>query len=79
MFFLFYLKYPPDKYQAIPHDISNHNFDKFEFRKIDWDKDRNLKQTLFVGRPVDFKNGTYPLKTIKYLNGEDAIEIVRPL
>ena len=79
MFFLFYLKYPPAKYQMSPHNINNHNFDKFEFRKIDWEKDQNLENTLFVGRPTDFNASSRLLKTFEYLNGEDAIKIVKPL
>ena len=79
MFFLFYLKYPPQKYQVISNGVNNHNFDIFEFRKINWDKDRNSKQTLFVGNSTDFKDGADALKTIKYLNGEDAIKIVKSL
>jgi 4-amino-4-deoxy-L-arabinose transferase-like glycosyltransferase len=77
IFFLFNLKYSPKKYLSQQHDINNHNFEKFEFRNIDWGVDHNMKNTLFVGRPSDFNDGQV-LKTIKYMDGEDAIKIVVP-
>ncbi len=76
-FFLFNMKYPPQKYLSQNHDINNHNFEKFEFRNIDWSNDRNMRNTLFVGRPSDFNNEKI-LKTVKYKNGDDAIKIVVP-
>lgn len=78
IFFLFYLKYPPRDYQHLKTSVGNHNFDKFEFRKIDWDKDKSLRNTLFVGRSGDIKDGQV-LKNINYLNGEEAIVIAKPL
>lgn len=80
MFFLFNSKYSPGKYLSKNHDVNNHNFSNFEFRNIDWNNDRNLKNTLFVGRSSDFSGENLEvIKTIKYLDGEDAIKIVRPL
>src|SRR5665811_705190 len=83
MFFAFYLKYPPDKYQIFAKDQSGgfaekHYFDKYEFRPIDWDKDSKEENVLFVGKPEEFpaqgKNMSI-ISTIKYLNGKEAILI----
>lgn len=47
IFTLFYLKYPPEEYQKIQR--RSYDFGKFEFRKIYWPDDQNLKNTLFIG------------------------------
>lgn len=79
IFFLYHLKFDPQSYQNTSHDVTNHNFDKFTFRKINWDQDKYLKDTLLIGKPGDFQKDAEPLKLIKYLNGEEAIKIVKPL
>lgn len=54
IFYLFYGKYDPKKYLAnldlnyIGTPRKHYDFDKFKFRKINWDIDKNLKNTLFV-------------------------------
>lgn len=77
IFFLFYLKYPPQEFQNKNTTVGNHDFDKYEFREIDWKSDQNLKNTLFVGRAEDIEGGEI-LKKIDYLNGETAILIAKP-
>ena len=81
MFFLFYLKYPPSLYQKDGAFSSggfreNHKFGKYEFRPIDWNKEIKSPNTLYVGRPADFTDYSKILKTINFLNGEPAIQIV---
>ncbi len=79
IFFLFYLKYPPHEYQiekATSSEKSIKNFNKFEFKKIEWSADRNISNTLFMGTPVDFPEEGKRVKTIKYPSGEDAIVFV---
>lgn len=81
MFYLFYLKYSPERYQMESKTTSggfedNHNFDKYEFRPINWKEEVKDSKTLYVGRPSDFSSGAKILKVIKYLNGEQAIIIV---
>jgi len=52
IFTLFYLKYPPQKYQLEADRTSprkNFNFGKFEFRPIYWPTDKTAKNTIFVG------------------------------
>jgi hypothetical protein len=80
MFFLFFLHYPPHLYQQVSKNASGgfretHSFGKYEFRPIEWNKDR-AKKTLFVGRPEDFPADAKVLKTIYFLNNQPAIKIV---
>jgi hypothetical protein len=55
IFYLFYGKYSPERYhgeldlEKIGTPRKLYDFGKFEFRKIDWQKDKNLANTLFVG------------------------------
>jgi hypothetical protein len=82
MFFLFYLKYPPEKYQLENvQNLSggfreNHAFGKYEFRPINWQSEKRTSDTLFIGRPEDFPEGTSVIDEIKYLNNDPAIVIV---
>lgn len=77
MFFLFYTKYDPKKYLAAGGTkaggfAEKHTaFEKYVFRPIDWDKDKFMKNTLFIGRPGDLPDNIG--KTVYYLNGEPAI------
>lgn len=82
MFFLFYLKYPPEKYQIVGQHSSggfaeHHAFDKYEFRPIKWDSEEKNPDILYLGRPKDFPKGIYPLKVIYYQNGEPAMMFVK--
>lgn len=81
MFFLFYLKYPPAKYQEVGKYSSggfaeHHAFDKYEFRPIDWEKDKLLQNTLFIGRSKDFPDEIKGAYVIHFLDGEVAMKIV---
>ena len=55
IFYLFYGKYPPDKYlnevdfEYIGTPRKHYDFGNFVFREIYWPEDRNLENTLFVG------------------------------
>lgn len=77
MFFLFYTQYDPKKYLAAGGTKSGgfadeHTaFEKFVFRPIDWNKDRDMKNTLFIGRSGDLPDNRGTV--INYLNGEPAI------
>ena len=80
MFFLFYLKYDPKKYLAEGGTASGgfaewrNKFDKYEFRVIDWDKEEKNPKILYIGTPPkEITSGI--VKTIYYLNGEEAIRI----
>ncbi len=78
IFFLFYLQYSPEDYQKAALQASggfreNHQFGKYEFRPIIWQKEQNDKKILYVGRPQDFSDSYSILKTINYLDGTPAI------
>lgn len=80
MFFLFYLEYPPDLYQKQSSSggfRENHQFGKYEFRPIKWDKEKKDGTILYVGRPSDFPQGTSVLYDVNYPNGEKAMVIVK--
>lgn len=80
MFTLFYLKYPPQKYQNFGEESGgfavHQKFDKFEFRPIDWKTDSKLKNTLFVGLPSEFPANVNALKVVYFPNGEKAMVMV---
>jgi len=80
MFFLFYLKYPSSDYQKIGQYssggfASHHSFDKYEFRQVDWDKERSDKNILYLGPSFEIPKGANILKTIYNLDGSVAIRI----
>lgn len=85
MFFLFYLKYDPAKYLAEGGTASGgfaewrNKFDKYEFRPIEWSKEIKDGKILYVGMPQEFPGGINTLKTIYYLDGEEAIKIVEKI
>jgi len=84
MFFLFYLKYDPRAYQTQGGTFSGgfaesrNNFDKYEFRPINWSTETGGENLLYVGRPVDFPGGvSNVVETINFVDGQPAILIVR--
>jgi 4-amino-4-deoxy-L-arabinose transferase-like glycosyltransferase len=79
MFFLFYTKYDPAKYQSERHtasDNTQHSFAKYEFRPIQWDKDKN-PDVLFIGRQQDFPNIDKALDIIRYPDGKPAMYVIK--
>ncbi|HUQ85034.1 MAG TPA: glycosyltransferase family 39 protein [Candidatus Limnocylindrales bacterium] len=83
MFFLYYLKYSPVEFQKIGKLSSggfgkDHMFDKYQFRLINWDEDKNTRDILFVGVPSEFPKNIKSKKTIYYPDGSPAILIVDP-
>ncbi len=80
IFYLFYTKYPPQKYQEeveLPANTKGKNraFGIYEHRPIRWDKEDKNADILYVGRPRDVKKDARVLKIINYLDGEEAIII----
>lgn len=77
VFFLFYLKYDPARYQKEGGTKSggfakDHTaFGDLVFRPIDWNRDRFMKNTLFLGQIDDLPDNRGMV--IYYLNGEPAI------
>lgn len=81
MFFLFYLKYDPAKYQIIGEHSSggfaeDHHFANYIFRPLHWDRDKNLKHVLFVGTPDELPDDIKTIKTITYPDGSPAMKVV---
>jgi hypothetical protein len=82
MFFLFYSRYDPKKYQIHGGTrgggfAQTHIFDTFEFRPISWKDEKKDKATLYVGNVSDFHPNTPALFVGTYLDGKEAIKIVR--
>lgn len=79
IFYLFYMQYPPSRYQArnMQSQDAIHNFGKFQFRPIDWNKDKRIKNTLFIGPNNDFPNVVSGVqKIIRNGNGSIIAKIV---
>ena len=79
MFFLFYLKYPPQSYQKIGENSSgsfaaHHSFGRYTFRPIDWKNDSLRKGVLYIGNPDEIPEGA-AMKTINNLDGTPAMRI----
>lgn len=83
IFYLFYLKYDPKKYIESGGTVSggfaesHRGFDKYVFRPINWQSEIKDRRFMYVGLPNDFPEGVGTLKKIYYLDGTEAIRIVR--
>lgn len=81
IFYLFYSAYDPNKYlkeldlKYIGTPRKHFDFGKFKFRKINWEEDKKLKNTLFVGDEKDFPD-TKPLFLVKNRFGDTINELV---
>lgn len=79
IFFLFYEKYDPSKYQRIvKRDENGYSiaFDKYIFKKIDWNSD-SLDNNLLVGNDKDFPSEARVIYASKYLNGNSGMKVVK--
>jgi len=81
MFFLFYTKYDPKKYQSEGgtasggfREVKNH-FDIYDFRPINWNTETKDGTTLYIGTPSEIPLGN--LGIIQYLDGRNAIHIAK--
>ncbi len=78
MFFLYYLKYDPQKYLTGGGTASGgfaekrNRFDIYEFRPIEWDKEVHDGSVLYIGTIGEI---AHPLVTINYLDGSIAMRI----
>ena len=80
--FLFYLKYPPEKFQKeailTPRDkfgfSTVRDFDNFHFENIDWKNLPDEKNILVCGTDEEIPEDAKIIKTINFLNGEPAFE-----
>ena len=81
MFYLFDAKYNPEHYLAEGGTVSGgfqetHEFGKYEFRPINWDKDKNIQRSLLVGNMSDFPNDTTNFEVFKNIKGQPEIKVV---
>lgn len=82
--FLFYLKYPPEKFQKevvlTPRDefgfSTVRDFDKFHFDKIEWEKLRDKRSVLIIGTDEEISEEASVSRTIYFKNNKPAFEIV---
>lgn len=85
LFFLFYLRYPPQKYLAAGGTIRGgwtaveNKFDKYEFRPLP-SKEQFIKvaedNILYIGLANEVSPQAKLIKTIYYPNGKEAIKLV---
>lgn len=82
--FLFYMKYPPQKFQVdhqlSPRDKFNFstvkNFDKYHFGSTNWEEVRDTHSALIIAAPEDIPEGENVVKTINFPNNQPAFKIV---
>lgn len=81
IFWLFYSKYPPEKYLREGGTVSGgfederNRFDKYEFRNFNYNSLPANQKLLLVGIPKDFPSDAEIVKTIYYLDGTEALKI----
>lgn len=90
-FIAFYKKWDPLDFQKESQDwlkyqkeglkfvdqLDKYNLGKYEFRNIDWKKDKNLEGVLFIGKEGDFPSNEFLTKRIiPYPDGQPAFLIV---
>jgi len=83
--FLFYLKYPPEKFQQevvlTPRDkfgfSTVEDFSNFHFDSINWDLLKEEKNILVAGTEEEIPKGVPVIKTIYFPNNKIAFKIVR--
>jgi len=83
MFFLFYLRYPPQQYQQLVSQGENvttdyHTFGKYEFTTFNWTTEKDKKNVLYVGSVSDFPNNIVAKEAIYNPDGTPAILLVDP-
>lgn len=80
--FLFYLKYPPEKFQKEAVLTARdkfgfstvRDFDKFHFENIDWNKLKGQKDVLICGTDEEIPENVNIIQTIYFRNGEPAFQ-----
>lgn len=77
MFYLFYTVYDPKLYQQQGGTKSGgfdktHQFGKFEFRPIDWNKEKKGGKNLYIGNIAELSES---FKTFSYPDGKEGIKL----
>jgi 4-amino-4-deoxy-L-arabinose transferase-like glycosyltransferase len=81
--FLFYLKYPPERFQKevklTPRDkfgfSTVRDFDKFHFEAINWEELKNKTKVLVVGTDEEIPESAKIINVIYFKNGKPAFQI----
>lgn len=81
IYYLFYNKIDPvwyqNNWQKTEIERMNRVIGKYEFRNINWSKDKNLQNTLLIGTPDEFPHNKNYIKEIKFLDGTTAFKIIK--
>lgn len=84
IYYLFYNKINPIWYQKNWDYNGNGEADRFKriigkytFRNIEYSKDINIKNTLFIGTPKEIPDSATVIRTIKFPDGKVAFKIVK--
>lgn len=84
IYYLFYNKINPVWYQKNWDYNGNGEADRFKriigkytFRNIEYSKDINIKNTLFIGTPKEIPDSATVIRTIKFPDGKVAFKIVK--
>ena len=89
-FVAFYANMDPKAYQQTSVDflryqeesktyldqLSSYNLEKYEFRDIDWSKDKKIPNILMVGKSEEFPENVSGVKIVNFPNGKVAFKIV---
>lgn len=83
--FLFYLKYPPEKFQKevvlTPRDefgfSTVRDFNKYHFSEINWEEIKQESDSLAVGTDAEIPDNADIIKRIYFPNGKIAFKIAR--
>lgn len=76
VYFLFYDKVDPAWYQTVAEHGSQ-GFAKLIFRKINYQRDINLKNTIIVGTPEEIPSEAEVFAKILFLNNQEAFLLVK--
>lgn len=75
--YIYMLFYGKDRFLLNKNNgIFQNGFLKFEFKKINWDEEKNRKNVLFIGTEDELRNGKNLLDTIYFPDGKTAFKIV---
>lgn len=76
IYVLFYKRVDPVWYQRVAEGGSSH-FGKYFFRKISYERDKEVKEAIIVGAPEEIPDEAQIFDTIQFLDGREAFRLVR--
>ena len=81
IYFLFYGKVDPAWYQTVA-ETGSAGFENYFFRAIQYERDRQVKNAVIVGAPIDGTRHEIPdsapiFDTIQFLDGKEAFRLVK--